>query len=63
MDVRYKVAEECAGHGQGPDDVALVAPVLQVDQPLSQLTQLQYNNNQLVILCIYSLRLTKALIS
>ena len=50
MDVRYKVAEECAGHGQGPDDVALVAPVLQVDQPLSQLTQLQYNNNQLVIL-------------
>ncbi len=50
MNVRHKVAEEGARNGQGPDDVALVAPVRQVHQSLSQLAYLQ-----LKVKCAYSM--------
>ena len=34
MDERYKVPEECARCGQGPDYKPLVPPVLNIDEPL-----------------------------
>ncbi len=37
MDIRHKIAKKSAGKGQRPDDVTLVAPVGQVDEPLSEL--------------------------
>jgi hypothetical protein len=36
MHIRDKIAKKSAGNSQRPDDVALVVPVGQVDEPLSE---------------------------
>ncbi len=37
MHIRNKIAKKSAGKSQRPDDIAFVAPVGQVDEPLSEL--------------------------